>query len=158
MLNYNDEETVNTVIKFLEMENLGFDELKKILNELEIHGHLNGSCIWGILARWINDNTKHPSRKQYKKPVFSDKLYNGSVNITDYMTHSYIYGMIEIIKDETGGGVDGTPCELIIRHIDSGRYLVKYGEFDSYDGQVNYYCDWLEVKPVHIETIEYKVI
>lgn len=157
MLNLKDKESLDIAIKFLELENLNFTELKKLMIDMDVRGKIDGAYIWGTLARHINEYTKHPSRKKYKNYVFKG-FYNGDTHINQYMLIAYIDDMVEVIKDEDGGGVDGTICELIIKHKASDRYLFQSGEYDSYDGMVEYHSEWVEVKPFTVETIEFREV
>lgn len=140
-------------IKYLEFEYLTFDELMGILNESRTTT-IHGNYVWGVLCRLVIDR-KIKTDSVYKDYVFKGYYRNG-VEVTDEAIDEYINSLVEITDTKTGT-VDYDECHVVVKHKKSGRYMIMYGEYNSYMG-VEYSGFWREVKPVEITTIEYQLI
>ena len=156
MFDVDNLEHKNAVLKFMNVQDVSFDELQIILDLkiLEINSVDDPYDFWREVASanlggefskfYYNRGNRNESSVCTVDGVpFDYKMLN------EWCSRNY-----KEIECEGGEG-EGEYAHVVVEHLPSGRFLKITGSYYSYDGFNWEDCDWVEVKPTQVMVTKY---
>ena len=156
MFDVNNVEKKSAILKFMNLESVTFDELKIILDEQvsEINNTEDGYEFWCRVA-----NAELGGEFDKFKFIRGERYANNKVTVDgedfDSKTLNEWLGKTFTEIEFEGGEGEGEYAHVVVKHLESGRYLKLVGYYYSYDGFDWSGCEWFEVNPVEVTVTKY---